>query len=271
MSAVCESPSGPILEGVLREEADFANEDYRVHAGGLEMNPAMFRRYRSPVHLWDWRQRSALLLEDVSGKDFLDLGCGMGEEAIYFAKLGARVTAIDISEVGIATLRHRAAVNHVDITALEMRADPTSFAARSFDRIHGLGILHHVGVDRGLREVHRLLRPGGIGVFLEPIGDNRAIETVKAWLMKHGRFLASFDRVTDHERNLTWLELERATRRFSSAALYPYHLFYRLKRFLPARALDMIRRLDARVLGRRPALRRYAGAVVIAVRMGAPS
>src|SRR5262249_24091906 len=144
--------------------------------------------------------------------------------------------------------RRRAALHGLTITALQMRADPTSFPNASFDRIHGLGILHHIGIERGLEEVARLLRPGGVGVFLEPMGDRPAIEAVKAWLMRHGRLLVNFDRITDHERNLTWREVERAVRRFPHAALYPYHLLYRLKRFIPRRAFDAVRRFDACVL-----------------------
>ena len=184
MSVGHGSASKPRLDGVLREEADFANQDYWPHIDNLEINPGMFRRYHSPGELWDWRQRSALLLGDVTGTGLLDFGCGMGEESIYFSRLGARVTAIDISEVGIASLRRRAARHRLDIRALEMRADPTSFANASFDRIHGLGILHHIGIERGLQEVARLLRPGGTGVFLEPMGDSPTVEAVKAWLMK---------------------------------------------------------------------------------------
>ena len=225
-----DSAAKPSLDEILRAEADFANLDYGAHQHDLAISPGMFRRYHSPVDLSDWRQRSALLLGDIGGKDLLDFGCGMGEESIYFARLGARVTAIDISEVGVAALRRRAAFHGLNVRALEMRADPTSFPAASFDRIHGLGILHHVGIDRGLAEVARLLRPGGVGVFLEPVGDCPAIEAMKTWLMTHGRFLADFDRVTDHERNLTWCEVERAVHRFPHAALYPYHLLYRLKR-----------------------------------------
>ena len=185
MSVDRESASKPRLDRVLREEADFADQDYRAYIDDLEINPGMFRRYHSPGELWDWRQRSALLLGDLAGSELLDFGCGMGEESIYFSRLGARVTAIDISEVGIATLRRRAARHRLDIRALEMRADPTSFADASFDRIHGLGILHHIGIERGLQEVARLLRPGGTGVFLEPMGDSPAVETVKRWLMKY--------------------------------------------------------------------------------------
>src|SRR6185369_6445558 len=153
-------------------EADFANQDYSPYIDELDIDDKMFRRYRSPEDLSDWRQLSALLLGDIAGKQVLDYGCGMGEESIYLAKLGGHVTGIDISEVGVASLKRRAAHNKLDVRALEMRADPTAFEAESFDVIHGLGILHHVGIEAGLAEVHRLLRPGGIGVFLEPVGDS---------------------------------------------------------------------------------------------------
>jgi SAM-dependent methyltransferase len=259
-----------VLDPVLRDEASFANQDYAPHADDLSINPDMFRRYHTPAELWDWRQLAAVLLGDLAGKQLLDLACGMGEESVYFAKLGARVTGIDISDVGVASLRRRAAHHRLDITALEMRVDPTSFADSSFDRIHGLGILHHVGIERGLAEVDRLLRPGGLGVFLEPIGDSKTVETVKTFLMKHARFLGDFDRVTEHEHNLTWREVEAAVQRFADVRLYPFHLLYRLKRFFPYASLDTVRRIDHGLLALAPRLRHYAGGVVIAVRSRKP-
>jgi cyclopropane fatty-acyl-phospholipid synthase-like methyltransferase len=88
----------------------------------------------------------------------------MGEESVYFAKLGARVTGIDISDVGIASLKRRAAFHHLDITALEMRCDPTDFPDASFDRIHGLGILHHVHRGRPARGRSAAAARGARGV-----------------------------------------------------------------------------------------------------------
>jgi 2-polyprenyl-3-methyl-5-hydroxy-6-metoxy-1,4-benzoquinol methylase len=255
----------PLLDEVLREEATFANQDYAPFANDLDINASMLRKYTSPSQLWDWRQMAALLLGDVSNKQLLDFGCGMGEESVYFAKLGAHVTAIDISEVGVATLKRRAEHHRLDIRAFEMRCDPTSFSPESFDCIHGMGILHHTGIDTALAEVWRLLRPGGVGVFLEPMGDNRAIEAVKTFLMTHARFLGDFDDVTDHEHNLRWSEIDAATKRFARTLTYPYHLLYRLKRFFPTRTLDAIRRIDHAALTLAPKLRNVAGAVVIQV------
>jgi len=253
------------LDSALREEADFANQDYAPHANRLEIDPGMFRRYTDPRDLSDWRQLSSILLGDLTGKTLLDYGCGMGEESIYFAKLGATVTGIDISEVGVASLKKRAEFHKLPVTALQMRVDPTTFADASFDRIHGLGILHHVGIGAGLREVDRLLKPGGIAVFLEPLGDNPVIEAAKTWLMMNARFIGEFDHVTEHERNLTWKEIQDETARFANVATFPYHLLYRLKRFLPKSGLPLARRIDHSMLTLFPSLRTFAGGVVIRV------
>lgn len=251
---------------MLREEADFANQDYAPHDDQLGMSPSMFRKYTSPAALWDWRQLSATLLGDLRGKDVLDYGCGMGEESIYLAKLGGNVTAIDISEVGVAATRRRAEFNGVKVRAYEMRVDPTRFDDQSFDVVHGLGILHHVGIEAGLAEVHRVLRPGGIGVFLEPLGDSKLIERAKTWLMTNARFLGNFDHVTDHEHNLRWEEAEAAVKRFADATFHPFHLLYRLKRFLPTATVDAVRRFDHALLTVAPGLRHFAGATAIRVR-----
>lgn len=226
----------PLLDPVLREKADLANRNYAPHANELLVNPSMLRKYAAPSNLTDWRQMTAVLLGDLTDKELLDYGCGIGDESVYFAKLGARVTAIDISEVGISTLKKRAEYHKLDIRAFEMRCDPTSFPESSFDRIHGMDILHHVGVDTALAEVRRLLLPGGMGVFLDSIGDH-----------------------------LTWKEIEASTRRFSRMVVYPYHLLYRLKRFMPWSMYDVVRRFDHGLLSIAPGLRRYAGAVIIQV------
>jgi 2-polyprenyl-3-methyl-5-hydroxy-6-metoxy-1,4-benzoquinol methylase len=268
MSLHTQATNERALDPVLRAEADFANADYAPYAHQLEISPAMFQRYNAPCDVSDWRQMAALLLGDVHGRALLDFGCGMGEESIYFAKLGAEVTAIDISEVGIASLRNRAAFHRLPVTALQMRVDPTDFADESFDVIHGLGILHHVGIGRALAEVHRLLRPGGTGVFLEPLGDSNVVEHAKDWLLRHARFLTDFDGVTDHEHNLTWREIEAETRRFTQTSTYPYHLLYRLKRFLPVSATRLVLRLDHALLTLVPSLRHYAGGVAIRVSKG---
>jgi demethylmenaquinone methyltransferase/2-methoxy-6-polyprenyl-1,4-benzoquinol methylase len=241
-----------------------AKRDLGPHADEAGVLPAMFDTYAAPSDLSDWRQMAAVMLGDLAGTELLDYGCGTGEAAACFARLGARVTAIDTSEVGVSALKERATHHQLDIRALEMPLDPTSFPSASFDRIHGVGILHRVGVETGLVEAWRLLRSGGVGVFLEPMGGNPAIEMARLLSMSDERFLAERDAFTSR-RPATWTEIEASTRYFWRVAVHPYHLLYRLKRFIPRSMHGSVMHFDHRLLAIAPGLRRYAGAVVLRV------
>ena len=95
----------------LADEARFADQAYAMYANDLPLNQTFFRKYAEPRDDWDWRQYGAKLLGSVQGCRVLDYGCGQGEEAVYLAKLGAHVTAIDISPVGIQLTKERARLN----------------------------------------------------------------------------------------------------------------------------------------------------------------
>src|SRR5580693_256676 len=117
----------------LADEARFADEVYARRAHNLRMNQIYFKKYADPQDDWDWRQYGAKLLGSVKGCRVLDYGCGQGEEAVYLAKMGAHVTAIDISPVGIELTKERARLNGVGdrVSAMLMRCDPTEFPNES--------------------------------------------------------------------------------------------------------------------------------------------
>jgi SAM-dependent methyltransferase len=56
-----------------------------------------------------------------------------------------------------------------------MNAEALDFPEASFDRVCGSGILHHLDLGKAYAEIARVLRPGGYGVFLEPLGHNPLI------------------------------------------------------------------------------------------------
>jgi SAM-dependent methyltransferase len=245
------------IAGSLDEEAAFADVEYAKHAGQLGLNQQYFRKYAAPRHDWDWRQYGARLLGEVRGCRVLDLGCGMGEESTYLALMGAEVTAIDISPVGVRLTQARAEANGVGdrVSAQCMRCDPTSFPDETFDVVHGFGILHHIGLGAGIREVKRLLKPGGRGLFFEHMGNSALIERFRP---KEGHY-------TSGECPITWAEVQAVRPEFTLLVCHPFHILSRMRRFSGIFAADVVKRIDHVALRAAPALRHLASGIVIYV------
>lgn len=239
----------------LMDEASFADEAYSRFANQLALNQGFYQKYATPVDEWDWRQWGAKRLGKLAGCSVLDFGCGAGEETTYLAKLGATVTAIDISPVGVQLTNARARFNGVGdrVRALEMRCDPTDFPDASFDIVHGFGILHHVGLRAGLLEVRRLLKPGGRGLFFEHMGNSKLIERIRP---KEGH-------ATDHEKPVAWRDVMNMRSNFSTFEAYPFHLISRLRGSVAFCGRPLIKRVDHGLLKLCPPLRFFASGVVI--------
>lgn len=99
-------------------------------------------------------------------KRCLDAGCGGGRYSIAMGRLGAaKVIGCDVSAEGIKDCRRRAkgvpTVSFDEASVLDL-----PFEDASFDFVCSSGVLHHTADPaRGLREITRVLRPGG-RVFL---------------------------------------------------------------------------------------------------------
>ena len=239
----------------LADEARFADQAYARYAHSLLLNQVFFKKYAEPQHDWDWRQYGAKLLGSVKDCRVLDYGCGQGEESTYLAKMGAHVTAIDISPVGIELTTERAKLNGVGdrVNAMLMRCDPTEFPSESFDVIHGFGILHHIGLQIGLMEIKRLLRPGGRGLFFEHMGNSKMIERLRPREKDY----------TKGERPVTWKEIQEMRPEFSRLVARPFHIVSRLRKRVPLLNRPAVKRLDQSVLGALPFMRHFASGVVI--------
>jgi SAM-dependent methyltransferase len=254
MSMTSSPTSGELRR--LQEEALFADAFYSRASRDLALNETFFSKYARPVNDWDWRQWGAKRLGSVSGCAVLDFGCGAGEESVYLAKMGAKVTAIDVSPVGVRLTAERASFNGVGdrVEAICMRADPTEFPEASFDVVHGFGILHHIGLRQGLVEVKRLLKPGGRGLFFEHMGNSPLLERMRS---RHD------DKYTDDERPLTWTEITAMAPEFRQMELRAFHLISRLRTRVRFFGGPAVKRLDAGLLAAMPTLRRLASGVVI--------
>jgi SAM-dependent methyltransferase len=107
------------------------------------------------------------LCGDLSGRRVLDLGCGAGENAITMARSGAHVIALDVSPAQLALGRRLADAAEVRVEWHKSDAADLAFLrADSIDLALATGVLHEIeDLDRVLRQVHRVLRPGSAFVF----------------------------------------------------------------------------------------------------------
>lgn len=114
-----------------------------------------------------------------AGKDVLDIGAGTGRTAIYLAPLAHRYQAIDYSPVMVRQFEQ--ALPGVPIALADMR-DLSHFDQGSFDFVLASNnVLDAVGHEdrlQTLREIHRLLRPGGILMFSS---HNRDVHQLLHW------------------------------------------------------------------------------------------
>jgi len=116
------------------------------------------------------------LKKNVKDSEVLDYGCGVGNSVEKVIKYNPKkITGIDISEISINKAKNKADGLGLDVNYKVDNCEKTSFDTNSFDIIYGSGILHHLQIDKCLEEIHRILKPNGKILFVEPLGTNPLI------------------------------------------------------------------------------------------------
>lgn len=113
-------------------------------------------RYSTGEYYWGLRPNSICyeimkILPPVKPYRVLDIGCGEGKDAVFFAKCGYQVTAFDLSEQGIEKSKRLADYNEVDVRFF--KADIFDYRPDTeFDIIFSSGVFHFI--DRpGRKEI----------------------------------------------------------------------------------------------------------------------
>lgn len=102
-----------------------------------------------------------------SGKELLEVGCGIGIDLVRFARAGAIVTGIDLAPAAIDLARQNFSQNELTASLHVMNGEALEFEDDSFDVVYAHGVLQYTADPRRMvRELHRVLRPGGEAIVM---------------------------------------------------------------------------------------------------------
>lgn len=121
-------------------------------------------------------------IDSFKDKKVLICSCGGGALPVRAAKMGGKVYAFDISEVGVRKAKAMAAYNSVDANIEVMDFHNLKHEKNYFDIIYGEDILHHVNCEVVGNEIYRCLKPGGIAFFKENSDRNFILRYVRRLL-----------------------------------------------------------------------------------------
>ena len=103
--------------------------------------------------------------DSLKNKDVLEIGVGMGSHAQLLASRSKSFTGIDLTTYAVNSTAQRMKQFDLDrpnIRIMQMDAEKLQFEDNSFDFVWSWGVIHHSSNTRQvLKEIHRVLRPGG--------------------------------------------------------------------------------------------------------------
>jgi tellurite methyltransferase len=140
-------------------------------------------------------EHEALIRPRQAGQRALDLACGMGQNALYLARLGYQVDAWDISDVALEGLRAALAVagEGLAVTLRQVDLDVAAISPATYDLVLDLNFLER----RLFGEMAAALRPGGIlmlrALMHRAVGDERT----PPYLLEPGELAAAFGPARD--------------------------------------------------------------------------
>jgi 2-polyprenyl-3-methyl-5-hydroxy-6-metoxy-1,4-benzoquinol methylase len=257
-----------------RERAYYQEYARRTAPGRVWFEPVIGEERRP----WNPYWFAAGLVRDEykrPGQRLLDFGCGPGLYSIQFGHIGYEVFGFDISpaNVEIATQLARQYGVSDRMHFRQGIAERLDYADAYFDVIAGIDILHHVEIEQAISECLRVLKPGGLAVFKEPVEaplfDKMRNTRIGRWLAPKQ---ASFDlHITDDERKLTSSDLHAIRKAAPRAEVHPFRVLSRIEALFGSRAprwrgSSLLEMVDPPLVRVVPGLGRLAGTVVITFR-----
>ena len=114
-------------------------------------------RYEQDDMLRDFAQ-----FETARGKKVLEVGVGAGTDLLQWARAGADVSGIDLTDAAVAMATEHLALEGFKANIARGDAERLTFPDNTFDIFYSWGVLHHTpNTAQTIAEAHRVLKPGG--------------------------------------------------------------------------------------------------------------
>lgn len=148
-------------------------------------------------------------LEVGAGKEVVDLGAGTGKFTSLLVRTGAQVTAIE----PVAAMREQLGEKLPAVKVLNGTAQAMPLAAHSVDSLTCAQAFHWFADERALREIHRVLQPGGHLGLVWNVRDERV-----DWVAEMARIVERYEGSTPRFHTGLWRQA------FSGARFEPLRL-----------------------------------------------
>ena len=248
-------------EIIEKKKYDTRAKHYRQNKSDLLVASQAWRKFDSPMPPSDPYNYSIRALGDLNGKRLMEVGCGTGWLSVIFAKRGAIVYGFDIAPENITIAKERIIQNDVNESIFldTMSAHVLRYKDNYFDLVYGLSILHHVNVPLAVKEVHRVLKPGGKAVFSEPLAASRTLRFIRQFVP-----VPSADDSEEPAPPISFDHLKIFYDLFQDVLVTEFQLLTRLERLWSNPLfVNQLKTLDSFLLSRFSPLRKLARQVVV--------
>ncbi len=198
---------------------------------GGAMDPAAALAAEKPFYDVPDQLDALAALEPRAGRLILEIGTGLGLNALAMSAAGASVAATDISLERLRALRaFHADEAHCDalwplpagaqagrLLLVRCAAEALPFRRDQFDGACTRAVLIHTQLAQAMDEIHRTLKPGGVGAFAEPMTSNPFVV-----LYRHTFAPAEWRGITTYFSDR---ETETVAAPFAAATVRTYYLF----------------------------------------------
>jgi ubiquinone/menaquinone biosynthesis C-methylase UbiE len=124
-------------------------------------------------------------LETIPVKTLLEVGCGMGTDTLVFESKGFHVTGVDLAPAHLQLANRLFEHYGAQGSFIEANAERLPFPSEAFGGVYSFGVLHHTpNTDLGIREIHRVLKPGGRAVVM--LYNRNSLNNFVHWITRRG-------------------------------------------------------------------------------------